>query len=274
MQEIKGSLFTKASSTSHLNSGSTSLRKSGRILDHQISPRITLLNLLASIRIPHGIGIQPCQPLRSSITQLPTHALSRWDTKNEHAVNLLHTSILRLGKEEVDDEEEHKRRNAKYKSVPVMDLVGDEGREKGDQEIEKPVRCSGDSKTSRAVSRRIDFSCDSPNKWTPSGSKRSDEDASESDENTTAGPGVGRVVSVDFEGSDEAVDEETDAHDGGTPHESLATTDHLDDEEDADDGCGDVNGAEDNRSDKGVLDASRAEDCCAIVEEEICTWRC
>lgn len=151
-----------------------------------------------------------------------------------------------------------------------MDLVRDEGREEGDEEIEEPVGGSGQCDTSSSVSCWIQLPRNSPNHRSPRSSESDDKQAGKDDHDVSGLGSRGRVCGIELVFSDESENEETHHHPESTENECLALADVLC-HPDATDGGDDVDGSEDDGSDKGVTESGGGEDGCAVVEEEICT---
>ena len=78
------------------------------------------------------------------------------------------------------------------------------------------------------------------------------------------------IRTFEFELTHAGEDEETGAHPKGTKGEALATAEFLDHVKTWE-GADDVDGAEDDLSDKGVFDADTREDGGAVVHEVIHT---
>jgi len=85
------------------------------------------------------LDLRCCFPVTLHVHSLPFRAVSWADSHSIHGVDFLQSAILGLHHEEVDDDSESKAGEAKDETVEVMDIVGDEGSEERDQEVEEPV---------------------------------------------------------------------------------------------------------------------------------------
>ena len=92
--------------------------------------------------------------LLRKLIRLPLCGSDRVDVGDVHGVDLLQGTILRLNDEEVCDEEKGRGTATEDEAVEVVDLVGDEGGEEGDEEIEQPVGGCRKSDAGRAVTDR------------------------------------------------------------------------------------------------------------------------
>ncbi len=216
------------------------------------------------------VGVGASHALVAKIGRSPLCAFSWADTENVHCVNLLEWAVLGLDDEEVNDEEECQAASTEDHTVPVVNLVGNEGGKEGDKEVKEPVRWGSESHAWGTIAGRVELTDDGPNERSPGSGESGDEDAGEDDENFTWDGSRLWVGEGQAEGADKRVDKEAYEHYSGTPHKGLAATDVLHDPE-TNDSCADINRAEDNGGDVGVRDTGGLEDGCAKVEEEVGT---
>jgi hypothetical protein len=98
-----------------------------------------------------------------------------------HGVDLLERSILGLDDKEVNNGSKTQTTATKDKAVEPVDLINDDGRKERDQEVQYPIRGSRKTHARRTVSSRIKLSNNGPDKRTPCGSKRDNEQAGKDD---------------------------------------------------------------------------------------------
>jgi hypothetical protein len=187
------------------------------------------------------------------------------DVKHIHRVNFLKRAALGLDHEEVDDEEKSEAAGTEHQTVEVVDVVCDHRREERDQEVEEPVGCGREGHADSAVTSRVELSDDSPDKGSPGGGESCNEQAGEDNHDVTGLRSALRERLVELVVADECVDEETGSHPSGTSHHGLATSDVLNDPQ-TEDGGGNVDGTEDDRSNVGVLETSGSENGSSVVE--------
>lgn len=187
-----------------------------------------------------------------------------------HGVDFLKGTVLGLNDEEEDDEDESTTADRENKTVVVVNGVGDEASEEGQQEVEDPVERSCDGQCAALVAEREDLSIVSPDERTPGDSKGDNSKACEGNHDLSWAGSGSRVGAVQLEVADKGEDEEAHAHPCSTANEHLATANLLDEEE-REASSDEVDGAENELSDIRVADTSRLEDVNAIVEEVVDT---
>lgn len=167
------------------------------------------------------------------------------DAEDVHGVDLLERAVLGLDDEEEDEAGEEQAGAAEDETVPVADVVGDEGGEEGDEEVPQPVGGSGESHAGRAVASGVQLGDDGPDKRSPGGGEGDDEQAGEDDEDVAGG---GAASLLEHELTDEGVDQEADNGPESTDDESGAASTLLNDPETTE-STEDVDGAEDDLGD-------------------------
>lgn len=149
-----------------------------------------------------------------------------------------------------------------------MNLIRNESGEEGDKEVEKPVGGGSQCDASRAVTGWVQLCSNGPDNWSPSSGEGGDEEAGESDHDLSGCWGGLGIIAVKGVLADEGEDEETHSHPGSAGHESLTTTEGLDDPETGD-GTGDVDRTKNDGGDVRVVDTGSQENGRAVVKEEI-----
>lgn len=102
------------------------------------------------------------QPVLLQTRRIPFSTGDRVDMNHVHGIDLLERTVLGLDHEEVNDEEENEAGHSKDKSVEIVDIVGDQRREERDEEVEEPVRGSGECHADRAVTGGVQFANNGP----------------------------------------------------------------------------------------------------------------
>lgn len=199
------------------------------IVNHQsCTSSLTLLDILATSSEVQVIGVSTRQAISTEIFWLPVSRLAWVDVQDVHGVDFLKRAVLGLNDEEVDDPEKGEAADTENHSVPVVNLVSDEGGEERDQEVEQPVGGGSESHTWGTVAGWVQLSNDGPDERSPGGGKGADEEAGEDDQDFSLDGGAGWIIEGKTERADEGVDEEAHEHPCGSTHESLATTAVLD----------------------------------------------
>lgn len=238
-------------------------------MHHQ--PLIRLLRLCefaASTRQIHVIGVD--EAVLAQAVARPLGARDGVHVEHVHGVDLLQRPALRLDHEEEDDEEEGRAAAGEDEAIEVVNVVGDEGSEEGDQEVEEPVRRRGQRHAGSAVARRVQLADDGPNHGSPGRGEGTDEQTGEDNHDVTRLRRAGWVRGIKLVVAHEGEDEEAHAHPRGAKHETLPATTVLDDPQSGN-GGDDVDRAENDRGDIGVRETGGGEDGGAVVEEEVGT---
>lgn len=127
----------------------------------------------------------------------------------------------------------------------------------------EPVRGSGKRHGGGTVASRVELSDDGPDERTPGGGEGDDEKAGEDDEDVAGGGAVRKLT-------DKSVDQETADGPESTNDERHATAALLNDVETTE-SASNIDTAENDLGDVGVLKTDTAEDGRTIVEEEVGT---
>ena len=195
--------------------------------------------------------------------------MPRLHLANIHRINLLQRPPLRLAHEEIHNQ--HSREIAPRKNISVLepDIINDEGREEGNQEIPRPIRRGDERHAAGAVVRGEELADDTPDNGAPGGGVEGDEEAGEDDHGLAGGGGVGGSGVVERKGADGGEDEEVDRHADTADDEGAAAAEPLHDVE-AEEGHAKIDAAEYHGCYEAVIDTSGRENFRPIVEKEIC----
>lgn len=131
----------------------------------------------------------------------------------------------------------------------------------------EPVGGSGEGHARGTVASRVELSNDSPDKGTPGSGEGNDEQAGEDDQDVSSGVSRGLVQG---ERADQRVDQEADDGPESTDDERHAAAGLLDDVETTE-SAANVDGAENDLGDVGVLETDTLEDGGSVVKEEVGT---
>jgi len=189
------------------------------------------------------------------------------DAEHVHGVDLLERTVLGLDDEEEDEAGEEQAGATEDETVPVVDVVDDEGGEEGDEEVPQPVGRGGQGHAGGTVAGGVQLGDDGPDERTPGGGEGDDEQAGEDDQDVTSG---GAASLLENKLTDEGVDQEADDGPESTDDKSSTASALLDDPKTTE-SAEDVDGAENDLSDVGVVKTDTLEDGCAVVEEEVGT---
>lgn len=187
-----------------------------------------------------------------------------------HGVNLLESAALGLADEKVHNHGGGKRAGSKHVAVLKVDGAGDEGGEKGDQEIPRPVGGSRNTHTGGAVAGWVEFTDNRPDDRSPGGCEADNEEAGK-DNQGSAGFGSGRRIGlVERVVTDSSKNHKADEHPDGTSNQRFATSKVLDNVE-TDDGNAKVDTSHNHLGHVAVVETSGSEDGVAVVEDEVGT---
>jgi len=185
-----------------------------------------------------------------------------------HSVDLLEGATLMLTEEEVSDKSTGKVAGGEDVTVAVIDVVGDEAGEEGDQEVPSPVTGGSDTHGLCSVTSRVEFTDNTPNDGCPSCGVSGDEKTCEDDHDGTCSSCVDALLELEV--TDRGKHHEHGEHPEATENEGLATTNILNDPKTTK-GADEVDSTEDSSSDETVADTNRIEDGRTVVEEEVGT---
>lgn len=194
------------------------------------------------------------------------------DVEDVHGVDLLERTVLGLDDEEVDNNGKTETATTEDETEEPVDRVDDDGREERNQEVPDPVGGSGETHAGGTVAGRVQLSDDGPDKGSPGGGERDDEQAGEDNQHTAGSRVVGGGVGRKLEPTDESVDHETDESPESTSNKSLAAT-TLSNNIETTESANNVDGTENDLSDVGVAETGGLEDGGSIVEEEVGTGK-
>jgi len=131
----------------------------------QYATRTVLVSLFRLAECPstctHVQPIRVDEAIFSERRGIKFGAGDRVDVQHVHRVDLLQRTILGLDHEEVNDDEQREAAGAEDKTVEVVDLVRDQGREERDEEVEEPVAGGRQSHANGAVTGWVKFTDDS-----------------------------------------------------------------------------------------------------------------
>lgn len=127
--------------------------------------------------LPSMPPITPPLLLLNSLAPLP-FSRSNWvDVGNVHSIDVLQRTTSSFYHKEVDNPNQAERTASENQAIKVADVLGNKCREKGDQEVPKPVRSGGQPNRGSPVARWIEFSNNSPAERSPGDCEGDDEEA-------------------------------------------------------------------------------------------------